>query len=167
MEPFQAVDISSSAAMRHFADRFDIIVSKHATMHAPLAAIPLFLANWNALGAAYLLIDNWPNGKHGTYEHTRSNGKDIQWGDYRLVDLHRPPFGLGAPVCARVDAGLCKAHGVCHSVLELYALPTTTLTVMIDQGSRGPSINCMKPIGYSQRTKCLEVAAAPACPVAV
>ena len=98
--PFQVADVSSASSMARFGGgTFDIIVSKHALIHAPEKGIAAFLASWNTLGATYLLVDNWPA--------TTGPGKryvtapDIQWGDYREPDLHAPPFALAPPRCAR------------------------------------------------------------------
>ena len=116
--PFQVADVSSSDSMAPYGGgRFDIIVSKHALIHAPNQAIRGFLHSWNTLGATYLLLDNWiPKGI--------GSPSDIAWGGYREPNLHASPFFLGPALCEHADHGLCASQRKCNSVLELHRLPT-------------------------------------------
>jgi len=118
--PFRQVDLTNHHEMMAFRD-FDIIISKHMLIHTPNNMIMHVLHNWNATKAAYLVTDNWP------YTETNNN---IEFVQYREMDLHKAPFKLSPPQCRSVDEGMCHEqpkyakppHG-CRGEINVYELP--------------------------------------------
>ncbi|HET7502615.1 MAG TPA: hypothetical protein VFK02_16455 [Kofleriaceae bacterium] len=68
----------------------DLILCRDCLGHLPFAQIAQALANFRASGARYLLATTFPD--------WRANTDIVQVGDWRPLNLERPPFDLGPPL---------------------------------------------------------------------
>jgi hypothetical protein len=79
----------------------DVVLCRDCLVHFSFANIRAALANTRASGAEWLLATTFPD--HDTNE-------DIEDGDWRLLNLERPPFGF-PPAVATVTEGCEEGNG--------------------------------------------------------
>jgi hypothetical protein len=113
--PFERADATNRTEMARYAQRVDVLLSKHMLIHTPNALIERALAAWDSLGAALLVRDD-------TQLERRRNTDTVVAGGHD-VNLHIAPFHVAPPLCAQHDAGLCAAEGKCRDRIEVYRMP--------------------------------------------
>lgn len=91
----------------------DIVFCNDALMHNPHAGIQRIVRNFNGLGASFFITNSY---RHGST-------KDINAGEWRPLDLDKPPYGPEAgmtPLCTEeasvMDGGL-------HEHMHAYRMP--------------------------------------------
>ena len=92
---------------------------------APWQVILQIVDNWNALGAQYLVTDDYAaQGPSGC------RGGNWNWIDtnhpfpYHEPNLREPPFALKDPVCSQPDAAFCESSMLrCDSNINIFEFP--------------------------------------------
>ena len=116
---FLYMDATDPVAIAKLRGRFDIMVTRHVTIHLQSEAVMRLVENWNTLGLQYVLTDDY------------ASERNINWLDahadfpHRELNLREPPFLLPDPECSQPDASLCEAVAKCKSNLNLFVPPLT------------------------------------------
>ena len=120
LREFLVLDAANTEAMAALRGRFDIMLTRHVTIHLQSEAILRIVDSWNAIGVRYVVTDDYPT------------SKNINWVDanatfpYREPNLREPPFSLPDPECSQPDASFCEAVASrCGSNINLFVPPLT------------------------------------------
>ena len=117
LREFVHLDATDVEAMRRLRGRFDILISRHVTIHLQSNAVLRLIDGWNALDPRYILTDDY------------AVGRNINWIDanasapHREINLREPPFSLPDPECSQPDASLCDSTPKCLSNVNLFVPP--------------------------------------------
>ena len=144
--PFQVADVGNLTRMSDFANHFDVIISKHMLIHTPNEFIFSVLRSWNAIGAAFLVTDNWPYPNPSLLSQPVNT--NIDFGQYREMNLHAAPFQLSAPLCTTVDHAMCDEvpgyrngapKGGCRPTIGIFRFPLAWADPAAVAGSPQPA----------------------------
>jgi hypothetical protein len=81
--------------------RADMILCRDCLVHLPLRAIQLAIENVKRSGSTYLLTTTFP---------LHDDNEDIAIGDWRTLNLQRPPFSFPVPL-ALINEGCTEWNG--------------------------------------------------------
>ena len=99
-------------------ERADLVIIKDVLQHLPMADVALILSQLPKYRAAIIVNDVLPGAPNADTDH---RGRPMMPGNYRPLDVQRPPFGV---VCSKVVA----AHSGMRSVVK-GAIKTTCIAL--------------------------------------